>query len=76
MLGRIVVICAIGGLLAGCASRPTTSGNDIGGVVDWSLLGQGQIHGEAAAHCGRYGKRARVKDIRGEPTNTATFDCV
>lgn len=74
---RYAALVALALALSGCAAS-LQHATEVGGVANesWSLTnGAGDALALADAHCGKYGKAARVS---GENilNNTLSFDCV
>lgn len=63
-------------LLAGCAASPPATGNAKGGVIDWFGTNAKAVHAEAERHCGRYGKQARITEMRAVAGGHVLFECV
>lgn len=72
---RAIPVFLILGLLCGCRSQ-TATGNETGGVIPWFATNDKLVFEEASRHCGQYGKKARIRDIRAEAGGHAMFDCI
>lgn len=75
MLGGLM----LGGLTLGEAARadfvPPFKGNDTGGIISTSLLGQADVRAMAAAHCGQYGKVAKFLSFPRRYGEYISFAC-
>jgi len=67
-------------LVASGAARATYVapfvGNDTGGIISYSLTGQGDVSALAASHCAQYGKVARLTGVQAYPGGYLSFSCV
>lgn len=51
-------------------------GNDTGGIISYSLTGQGDVSLIAADHCAKYGKVPRLTGVQAYPGGYLSFACV
>jgi hypothetical protein len=67
------------GLLAGTPARadtvPPFKGNDTGGIIAYSLVGQTDIKALAVGHCARYGKVAKFLSVQASYGGYISFAC-
>jgi hypothetical protein len=70
------VIC---GLLAGSAAQadtvPPFKGNDTGGIISYSLVGQTDIRALAFNHCAQYNKVAKLTGTQAYYGGYISFAC-
>ena len=72
----LVVSLLIGGhCLAGCAISPSVHGNERGGMMEWFATNEAQAFAAAEAHCKRYGKAARITEIKAHTGGHVLFEC-
>ncbi|ABD86964.1 hypothetical protein [Rhodopseudomonas palustris] len=76
MIGALAII---GGLLASGASQADTvapfQGNDTGGIIAYSLVGQTDIRAIAVDHCARYGKVVKLTGVQATYGGYISFAC-
>jgi hypothetical protein len=70
-----LLISIVGLLLASCAGPGPFQGNDTGGIIAWSPASQATALDVAMAHCGRYGKYARITSIHAQYGDYIGFAC-
>ena len=58
----IFLLAVVVATLAGCGG-PSTTGNDLGGVMSWSGQSPADAFKAAEAHCRKVDKRARITQI-------------
>jgi hypothetical protein len=79
-LGAIALAAAAGGLLMSTAAQayyvPPFKGNDTGGIIAWSLVGQTNVKQLAMDHCASYGKMARLTGAQKYYGGYISFACV
>lgn len=72
---RFAIIAAL--LLApSLAQAAVWAGNDTGGIIPWSPAAESVARESAAAHCGGYGKFARITGVRRQYGNYISFNCL
>lgn len=75
----MAAIAAVTAILAGGAARadfvPPFKGNDTGGIISSSLIGQTDIRALAISHCGQYGKVVKWLSIQKTYGNYSSFAC-
>ena len=62
--------------LAGCAASPPAVGNSKGGVIDWFGTNAKAVHETADNHCRKYGKAARITEMRAVAGGHVLFECI
>jgi len=66
--------------LAACGGPPTVhaglTGNDTGGIIQWTAENQLAAKEMAGAHCARYGKVARITSVNARYGDYIGFVCV
>jgi hypothetical protein len=62
-------------ILGGC-SRASIYGNENGGVIDWAYTNEEKVFRQATQHCAKYGKTAKITNIKAVSGGHAFFDCI
>ncbi|MBS0527975.1 MAG: hypothetical protein JSS22_01110 [Proteobacteria bacterium] len=72
-------LAAITGVLVCGPARadwvPPFKGNDTGGIISYSLVGQSDIRALAIDHCARYGKVVKFLGAQPHPGGYISFAC-
>lgn len=81
MTGALVAACALlgTGLLASAAKADTVppfKGNDTGGIISYSLIGQTDVKLLAVNHCAQYGKVVKLTGVQPYYGGYLSFACV
>jgi hypothetical protein len=61
--------------LAGCGVGPGLTGNDSGGIINWTPENQAIWRDWAMQHCWRYGKVAKLEAIHAHYGEYISFTC-
>jgi hypothetical protein len=70
------VACAVLGSGAAVADTvPPFKGNDTGGIISYSLVGQSDIRALAIDHCARYGKVVKLLGVQANYGGYISFAC-
>lgn len=76
---RPAILMAVGGMLACGAARadtvPPFKGNDTGGIISYSLVGQTDIRALAIDHCAQYGKVVKFLGAQATYGGYISFAC-
>jgi hypothetical protein len=70
-----VLLLAIAASVASCGVGPGLTGNDSGGIINWTPEHQAVARQWAADHCARYGKVARMYPIYARYGEYISFTC-
>jgi hypothetical protein len=70
----IVVLAAASGACAG--PGPGVTGNDVGGIIPWSLPNQELAQDIAGGHCASYGKYPRITSVDPQYGGYIAFTCI
>jgi hypothetical protein len=62
-------------MLGGC-SRASIHGNENGGMIDWAFTNEEKVFRQATEFCARYGKTAKITDIKAVAGGHVLFDCL
>jgi hypothetical protein len=66
--------------LCACGGPPTVhgglTGNDTGGIIQWTPENQAAARDMAGAHCAHYGKYARITSVNARYGDYIGFVCV
>ncbi len=62
-------------VLASCGIGPGLTGNDTGGVIQWTPENQVHAREIAAAHCARFNKYARITSDHARYGDYVAFAC-
>ena len=74
----VMLAAALGLLASGAASADTVppfKGNDTGGIISYSLVGQTDIRAMAVDHCARYGKVVKYLGAQAYYGGYISFAC-
>jgi|SRR4051794_11700693 hypothetical protein len=75
MVGAIAGL-AMAAAVGGCAGPgPGLTGNDIGGIIQWTPDNQAYAHQMAGAHCAGYNKYARITSVHAVYGDYISFVC-
>lgn len=55
---------------------PPFKGNDTGGIISYSLVGQADVRAMAVDHCARYGKVVRLTGVQATYGGYLSFACI
>jgi hypothetical protein len=70
-----IVVLAATTVLAACGIGPGVTGNDTGGIINWTPEHQRAARDMAAQHCARYGKIARITRSYARYGQYISFEC-
>jgi hypothetical protein len=77
MAGTMVAIC---GLIACSTAKadtvPPFKGNDTGGIIAYSLVGQTDVRALAVNHCAQYGKVVKLTGVQASYGGYLSFACI
>ncbi len=62
--------------LAACGIGPGLTGNDTGGIINWTPDHQRVARAWASEHCARYGKIARISSVYARYGQYISFECM
>jgi len=72
----LAVLCSV---LSGTATQadyvPPFKGNDTGGIISTSLIGQVDVRAMAIEHCARYGKVVKLLGVQANYGGYISFAC-
>jgi alpha-D-ribose 1-methylphosphonate 5-phosphate C-P lyase len=78
MIRPAIVAAAMLGALSGAAQAdtvPAFKGNDTGGIISYSLVGQSDVRAMAVDHCARYGKVVKFLGAQNYYGGYVSFAC-
>lgn len=79
MIRPAILAAAVMGLTASGMAKadwvPPFKGNDTGGIISYSLVGQTDIHALAVDHCARYGKVVKFLGAQAYYGGYISFAC-
>jgi hypothetical protein len=71
------LVIVLAALSAACAGPgPGVTGNDVGGIIPWSLATQQIAQDIGGAHCARYGKYVRITSVDAQYGGYIGFACI
>jgi hypothetical protein len=76
MLRIPLTVVALAAALAACGVGPGLTGNDTGGIINWTPEHQLAAPEWAAQHCARYGKVARITSVYARYGQYISFACM
>jgi hypothetical protein len=72
---KIILLAALGVLLASCAGVYGPKGNDTGGIIPWSPENEQMAYDLAQANCGTYNKYARLTSVHRVYGDYIGYEC-
>lgn len=78
--GLAAAAAMLGVVVASGAARadwvPPFKGNDTGGIISYSLVGQTDVRAMAVNHCAQYGKVVRLRGVQATYGGYLSFACI
>jgi len=75
MLRLTFTLVALAATLGACGIGPGLTGNDTGGIINWTREHQMVAPQWAAQHCAGYGKVARITSVHARYGQYISFEC-
>jgi hypothetical protein len=51
-------------------------GNENGGVIDWAFTNEEKVFRQTTQHCAKYGRTAKITNIKAISGGHVFFDCI